>query len=81
MAKIPNKILGSQTAIIGFILDFSANAPKILSKKTKANAIAIPIAKLIPMPPRRFIEETASAIMVRINAETGKLYFLYNTTK
>ena len=76
MAKIPNNIFGNQTAIIGFIVDFSAKAPKILSKKTKAKAIAIPIAKLIPIPPRRFIEDTASAIIVRINAETGKLYFL-----
>ena len=63
------------------MVDFSARAPNILSKNTNANAIAIPIAKLIPIPPLRFIEETASAIMVNINAETGKLYFLYNTTK
>ena len=35
MAKIPKAILGNQTANIGGILDFSANTPKILSKKTK----------------------------------------------
>lgn len=73
---MPNKTLGNQTAINGFMVDFSAKAPNILSKNTKANAIAIPIAKLIPIPPLRFIEDTESAIMVSINAETGRLYFL-----
>ena len=81
MAKIPKAILGNQTANIGGILDFSANTPKILSKKTNAKASAIPIAKLVPIPPLRFIEETATAIIVSINAETGILYFLYKTTK
>lgn len=41
----------------------------------------IPIAKLIPIPPLLFIEDTATAIIVRINAEIGKLNFLYKTTK
>ncbi len=81
MAKIPKAILGNQTANMGGILDFSANTPKILSKNTKAKANAIPIARFVPIPPLRFIEETATAIIVRINADTGTLYFLYNTTK
>ena len=76
MASIPNKKLGNQTAIKGLIVDFSAKAPNILSKNTNANAIPIPIAKLIPIPPLRLIEEKANAIMVRINADTGRLYFL-----
>lgn len=76
MANEPKIILGNQTANRGFIADFSANAPNILSKKTNKNAIAIPMAKLIPIPPRRFIEDTARAIIVRINAEIGRLYFL-----
>ena len=44
--------------------------PKILSKNTKAKARIIPIAKLTPIPPRRFIEETDTAIIVKIKAET-----------
>jgi len=81
MANIPKKILGSHTANNGEKEDFSAMVPKILSKKTNANAMAIPIAKLVPIPPLRFIAETETAIIVRIKAETGTLYFLYNTTK
>src|SRR5690554_7554107 len=45
------------------------------------NAIAIPNAKLTPIPPLRLVDDTATAIMVSINAETGTLYFLYLTTK
>jgi hypothetical protein len=81
MAKIPKTVFGIQTAIKAGMLDFSAKTPKILSKNTKAKASKIPRAKFIPIPPRRFIEETATAIMVRINAETGMLYFLYKTTR
>ena len=51
MANIPKKILGSHTANNGEKEDFSAIVPKILSKKTKAKAMAIPIAKLVPIPP------------------------------
>ena len=80
-AKIEKTIFGNQTANKGEIADFSARVPKILSKKTKANARAIPMARLSPIPPLRFIEDTATAIIVSINAETGKLYFLYKTTK
>ena len=42
-------------------------------------AIQIPTAKLTPIPPRLLIEETATAIIVKINTETGKLHFLYKT--
>ena len=81
MAKLPKTILGIQTAIIGGIVDFSAITPKILSKNTNAKAKRIPIARFIPIPPLRFIEDTATAIMVKINADTGTLYFLYKTVK
>jgi hypothetical protein len=47
-----------------------------LSKKMKTNAITIPMAKLIPIPPLLVIEETATAIMVKIKAEIGKMNFL-----
>ena len=81
MAKIPKTVLGIQTAMKAGILDFSAKTPKIFSKNTKAKASKMPSAKFIPIPPRRFIEETATAIMVKMKAETGMLYFLYNTTR
>ena len=77
--KIPKMILGNQTAIIGLKSDCSAITPNILSKNTKTIEIQIPIARLTPIPPRRFIEETATAIIVNMNTETGKLHFLYNT--
>ena len=76
MAKIPKTKLGIHTAISGGIADSSAKTPKILSKNMKANASRIPMARLIPIPPRRFMEETATAIIVKINAEIGTLYFL-----
>lgn len=81
MANIPKPTLGNQTAKNGGILDFSANTPNILSKKTKAKANAIPMARFIPIPPRRFIDDTETAIIVRIKADTGTLNFLYKTTK
>ena len=62
MAKIPKTIFGNQTANNGGKLDFSANVPKILSKNTNEKATAIPMAKLNPIPPLRFIDETATAI-------------------
>ena len=73
---MPKIILGIQTAKSGGIVDFSARTPKILSKKIKVNANPIPMAKFIPIPPLLFIEETATAIIVRIKADTGILYFL-----
>ena len=81
MANIPKKMLGNHTANSGEKEDFSAMVPNILSKKTKANAMAIPMARLVPIPPLRFIAETETAIIVRIKAETGTLYFLYKTTQ
>ena len=81
MAKIPKTMLGIQTANNGGAVDFSASTPKTLSKNTNAKAKTIPMAKFVPIPPRRFMEETDTAIIVKIKAETGMLYFLYNTTK
>ena len=80
-AKIPNTTFGNQTATKGGILDFSAKVPKTLSKKTYVNAITMPMAKLTPIPPLLFMADTATAIKVRIKAVTGKLYFLYKTTR
>ncbi len=77
MARMPKMTFGNQTAISGGKSDCSAITPKILSKNTKTMAIHIPTAKLTPIPPRRFIEDTATAIMVKINTETGKLPVQY----
>ena len=71
--------LGNHTAIIGGKLDCSAMTPKILSKKTKTMAIQTPTAKFTPIPPRLFMDETATAIMVKMKTETGKLHFLNKT--
>ena len=76
MARKPKIILGVHTAIIGERLDFSANTPNILSINTNEKANPIPSAKLSPIPPLLFMAETATAIIVSINAETGRLYFL-----
>ena len=43
-------------------------------------AIVMPNAKLIPMPPLRFTDDTETAINVKIKTATGKLNFLYLTT-
>jgi hypothetical protein len=50
---------------------FFSKYPKILSKKHKANANAIPI-RFIPIPPLRFIEETETAIIVKMKAEPAR---------
>ena len=63
MANIPKTIFGNQTANNGGKLDFSATVPNILSKKTNEKATAIPMAKLSPIPPLRFIDETATAMI------------------
>lgn len=66
MAKIPKTKLGNQVAKKGENVLCSAMVPKILSKNTKIIPIPIPMAKLIPIPPLLFTEETATAIMVKI---------------
>jgi hypothetical protein len=81
MASMPKVKLGNHTAKSGGMLDFSAIVPNTLSKKMNVKASAIPIARLTPIPPLRFIDDTATAIMVNINADTGILYFLYFTTR
>ena len=68
-------IFGSQTANKGLKSDCEASVPKILSKKTNTIAILIPIARFTPIPPRRFLEDTATAIIVKMKTDTGKLHF------
>jgi len=71
--------LGIKTAMRGEKPDCSARVPNTLSKKMKIKATPIPKARLIPMPPRRFAEDTATPMMVRIKAVTGKAQRLYFT--
>ena len=59
-----NTIFGAQDATKGEKSLLAAMVPNILSKKIKIIPIAIPMARLTPMPPRRFTEETATAIIV-----------------
>ena len=67
-------MFGNQVATIGEKLLCSAIVPNILSKKINIIPIAIPRAKFTPMPPLRFIDDTATAIMVRIKTDIGKLH-------
>ena len=69
-------MFGNHTAINGEKVDCSAIVPKTLSKKIKIKARVIPTARFTPIPPRRFLEETATAIIVRIKADTGVLHLL-----
>ena len=80
MAKIPNNTFGNHTATNGGKSDWAAITPNILSKNTNTMAMQMPKAKLTPMPPRRFMEDTATAIIVNINTETGKLHLRYKTS-
>ena len=62
-------------------MDLLTITPKILSKKIKRKPKLIPNAKLTPIPPLRLKEETATAINVKINDETGILHLLCLTNK
>ena len=70
---MPNKTRGSQAATTGGNVDLLTKTPKILSKKMKRKPKLIPKAKLTPIPPLHLKEETATAIIVSINAEIGIL--------
>ena len=70
---MPNKTRGSQAATTGGNVDLLTKTPKILSKKMKRKPKLIPKAKLTPIPPLLLKEETATAIIVSINAEIGIL--------
>lgn len=79
-AKTPNITFGNQTAINGEKSDCAAMVPKTLSKNTNIIAIVMPKARFTPIPPLLLIEDTATAIIVKMNTETGKLHFLYNSS-
>ena len=68
---MPKAILGIQVASSGEKVDFSARVPNTLSKNTKVKARQMPMARLRPIPPRRFMLDTATAIMVSIKADAG----------
>ena len=73
-------MLGIITANNGEKPDCSARVPNTLSKKINTKAIKIPNAKLAPIPPRLFTEETDTAIIVKIKAVNGKAHLLYFTS-
>ena len=62
-------------------MDFVTNTPKILSKNIKINPRVIPNARFSPIPPLLLKEATETPIIVRINAESGKLHLLCLTSK
>ncbi len=72
-----NTIFGAQEATKGEKSLLAARVPNILSKKINTIPMAIPMARLTPIPPRRFTEETATAMIVNMYAETGKLHLLW----
>ena len=58
-------------AINGGRILFAETTFKASKEKTKTNARAIPIAKLIPNPPRFFCEDSDSARIVNTMIENG----------
>lgn len=67
----PNIIFGSHIARRGDILLFSETTLKAWKENTNTKANAIPIARLIPSPPRFFCEDNDKAKKVKIIIETG----------
>ena len=72
---------GVQAAIQGVKFDFSTITSKILSKKIYIKAMIIPTAKFKPIPPLFLNEDTATAIIVKISAETGIDHLLFRSNK
>ena len=79
MLKEPKRKRGNQAARKGEKVDL-LTITKIL-KKIKRNPKLIPNAKLTPIPPLLLKEETATAINVKMNDETGILHLLCLTNK
>ncbi len=75
-ARKPSTILRSHTTTQGSKSACTAKVPKTLSIKIEPKVKAIPSVKLIPIPPRLFIEDTATPIIVSINTEIGILHLL-----
>jgi hypothetical protein len=78
---MPNRNKGNQAARKGEKVDLLTKTPKILSKKIKRKPKAIPKARLTPIPPRLLKEATATAIKVKIKADTGILQRLCRTSR
>lgn len=64
-------MLGIHTERKGLRFDFMENVVEICMKRIKLNAINIPIAMFIPMPPFLLFKEIANAIIVKITVENG----------
>jgi hypothetical protein len=75
MAKIPKTKLGNKPQLVEKTR-FSASTPNILSKYMKCQCNS----GKIHSHSSQLIEETETAIIVKNEAETGTLNFLYKTT-
>ena len=64
-----------------FVSAPAPNTSTIFKKKTYTNMSVIPMARLIPIPPLRFLEANTTAIKVKIYEDTGKLVLLWNSTR
>ena len=67
-----NTRFGSHKAIPGGNVPVWTNIWLKRRKRIYVKANAIPIPIFHPIPPRRFFEDSATPIIVRINAENGR---------
>ena len=67
-----NTTFGNQRAMPGGNVPVCTNIWLKRRKRIYVNARAIPIPIFQPIPPRRFLEDKATPIIVRINAEKGR---------
>ena len=67
----PKTMFGIQAATSGETNPFSEKVDVICEKKMYTNASVIPTARLIPIPPRRFLDDNDNAKSVKIIVEKG----------
>lgn len=72
-------MFGIHEATNGETYPFSENVDVVCEKKMYTNANEIPTARLIPIPPRRFFDESDKAKTVKIIVENGTLKRLFNS--
>ena len=64
-------MLGIHTERKGLRFDFMENVVEICINRMKLNAINMPNAMFIPIPPYLLFKEIANAIIVKITVENG----------
>ena len=67
-----NTILGTQRATAGDNVSVCTNIWLNRMKRMYVKARAIPNARFQPIPPLRFCDESATPMIVRMNAEKGR---------